>query len=164
MKKSLMPPFAVLLGSLLIIAWVFSSGAAAQANTNIKGSWLWESRPDKSGSRTVVGFGFAQTGNRVSGSYSVSSTGGPDDDDGAGAGSIPFIGTINGNTINIEYDPEDVHTDFETKFRYHRPKGKAPATATLTLQNGKLELRQTSGDLADKSMNVPRQFTMRRDK
>ena len=161
MKKSLMP-FAALLSCLLMFAWVFSSGAAAQANTNIKGSWLWKSPPDKSGSRTVVGFGFAQTGNRVSGSYSVSSTGGPDD--GAGAGSIPFIGTINGNTINIEYDPEDVHTDFETKFRYHRPKGKAPATATLTLQNGKLELRQTSGDLADKSMNVPRQFTMRRDK
>src|SRR5436190_22153437 len=107
MKKSLVP-FAALLSCLLMFAWVFSSGAAAQANTNIKGSWLWEGRPDKSGSRTVVGFGFAQTGNRESGSYSVSSTGDPDDDDGAGAGtgSIPLIGTMNGNTINIEYDPK----------------------------------------------------------
>src|SRR5437773_10211784 len=138
MKKSLVP-FAVLLSSLLIIAVVvcaFSSAVSAQIKINFNTSWSWESGPDKAGSRTVVGFGFAQTGDRVSGSYSVSSTGGPDDDDGAGAGSIPFIGTINGNTINIEYDPEDVHTDFETKFRYHRPKGKVPSTTTLTRQIG----------------------------
>ena len=136
MEKSRMP-FAALLSSLMIIAavaCVLSSGVAAQINIKLHGSWSWESRPDKTGSRTVVGFGFiTQRGSRVSGSYSVSATGGPEDDDGAGAGSIPFIGTINGDTINIEYDPEDVHTDFETNFRYHKPKGKAPATATITL-------------------------------
>ena len=166
MQKSLVP-FAALLRSLLIIAaviCVFWSAVSAQIKINFNTSWSWESRPDKSGSRTVVGFSFSQKGNRISGSYSVSSTGGPDDDDGAGAGSIPFIGTINGDTINIEYNPEDVHTDFETNFRYHKPKGKAPSTAIITFKNGKLELRQTSGDLADRSMNVPRQFTMHRDK
>ena len=120
MQKSLVP-FAALLRSLLIIAaviCVFWSAVSAQIKINFNTSWSWESRPDKSGSRTVVGFSFSQKGNRISGSYSVSSTGGPDDDDGAGAGSIPFIGTINGDTINIEYNPEDVHTDFETNFRY----------------------------------------------
>jgi hypothetical protein len=166
MQKSRVP-FAAVLGSLLIMAvfvCVFSSDVAAQINTTLKGSWSWEGRPDKTGSRAEVGFSFTQRGNRISGSYSVSSTGGPDDDDGGGAGSIPFIGTINGDTINIEYDPEDVHTDFETNFRYHKPKGKAPSTAIITFKNGKLELRQTSGDLADKSMKVPRLFTMHRNK
>lgn len=167
MPKSRITIAALLSAPLVIAAVAFASlpDVAAQINMKLIGSWSWESRPDKTGSRTVVGFGFiTQRGSRVSGSYSVTAMGGPDDDDGAEAGSIPFIGTINGNTIDIEYDPEDVHTDFETNFRYHKPKGKAPSTATITLQKGKLELRQTSGDLADKSMNVPRQFTMHRDK
>lgn len=156
--------FAVLPTLLLIVLSLsFSSPVAAQAKGGINGSWYWEGRPDKSGSRAVVGFTLRQRGNRVSGTYYVSSTGGPEDDT-TDAASIPFTGTISGNVVTIEFDPEDLHTIDERNFKYRRPKGKAPSTATLTLKNSRLELRQTSGELADKSMNVPRQFTMRPSK
>lgn len=157
--------FASLTGFLLLVvlSLSFSSSVAAQTKGGINGSWYWEGHPDKSGSRAVVGFTFTQRGNRVSGTYYVSSTGGPEDDT-TDAASIPFIGTISGNVIKIEYDPEDLHTIDEKNYHYRRPKGKLPSTATLTLKNGRLELTQTRGELADKSMNVPRQFTMRPSK
>ena len=155
-------PLAALVCSLVMISvCAFSSNVAAQMSSIAKGSWVWEGRPDKSGSRTYVGFYFEkQRGNRVSGTYIVSSMGGPDEDDTAGVGSIPFAGTVSGDIINLEYNPEDLRLEYETDFRYHKPKGKAPATAILKLTNGKLELRQMSGLLADASMKVPRQFTL----
>ena len=148
---------------LLVCVLALALPVTAQTRAGLNGSWYWEGRPDKGGSRAVIGLSIKQRGNRVSGSYYVSSTGGPDDDT-TDAASIPFIGTVSGNVVTIEFDPEDLHTIDETNFRYRRPKGKAPSTATLTLKNGKLEVTQTSGGLADKSMNVPRQFTMRPSK
>ncbi len=143
-----------------VIAFVILP-SMAQTKSKVNGGWYWEGRPDKTGSRSVVGLTIKQTGNRVSGSYYVSSTGGPEDDT-TDAASIPFSGTISGDTINIEFDPEDLHTIDETNFRYHKPKGKKANTASLTLKDGKLEVKQLEGWLADKSMNIPRIFTMKR--
>jgi hypothetical protein len=151
----------ILILSACIFALVLP--AAAQSKGGFSGNWSWEGKADKSGSQRVAGFTIKHKGTSLSGTYFVYSTGGPDDDT-TDAPSVPFIGTVKGNVATIEYDPEDLHTIDEKNIRYHRPKGKAPAKATLTLKNGKLELAQTNGSLADASMNIPSKLTLHRSK
>ena len=131
--------------------------AAAQSKTGASGNWEWTSRPVKNKSQTYFSAEIKQTGNKVSGKLWFNMIG---DEEGSDASFVPFVGTISGNTIRIEFDPKDFHGIEEEKVRYKKPK--SPSTATLQLKNGKLEWTQTKGILDDLKLGVPRQFVMRR--
>jgi hypothetical protein len=147
---------------LLIFNFPTAAAAAAavvvaQSKTGASGNWEWTSRPARNKSQTYFSAEIKQTGSKVSGKLWFNMIG---DEEGSDASFVPFVGTISGNTIRIEFDPKDLHGIEEEKVRYKKPK--SPSTATLQLKNGKLEWTQTKGILDDLKLGVPRQFVMRR--
>ena len=99
-----------------------------------------------------------QRGNKVSGRYTFAVLV-DGENDGADSSFVPFIGTVSGDTILIEFNPNDIHgiEEVEANVRYKRPK--SPSTATLKLANGKLVWTLTKGKI---DLEVPRQLTLSR--
>ncbi|HZH34832.1 MAG TPA: hypothetical protein VEX64_08330 [Pyrinomonadaceae bacterium] len=119
--------------------------AAAQKGLN--GTWGWESKPNKKKWRDTVWVDIKQTGNTVKGGITISGYS-PDEEDGSDAPITPFIGTVKGNVITIEFDANDTSPiNGEPMPKYVRRKGGAPNTATLKLVGGKLEFTQTKGSI-----------------
>lgn len=135
----------------------------AQMKKGASGSWEWTSRPNKNKEQSYFSVDLEQRNNTVRGRlwFGMLVEG---ENDGADSSFIPFIGTVIGDVITIEFDPADVHTIEEENVRYRKPKGKSPSTATLSLKSDKLEWALMKGKLADFMAGVPRQFTMRRVK
>lgn len=149
--------------ALLLLTANFSSPVAAQTKTGLGGNWEWTSRQDKQHQQTAFFLSIKQRGDRVSGTigFALLVDG---ENDGSGSSQTPFIGTVKGDTVTIEFDPEDVSGDDAVNIRYKRPKGRAPSVATLRLNNGKLEWTLVKGKLSDSPDEIPRQLTMRRTK
>ena len=122
------------------------------------GSWEWKSRPDKNKEQSVFWVDIKQRGNKVSGRYTFAQLV-DGENDGADSSFVPFIGTVNGDTISIEFNPNDIHgiEEVEANVRYKRPK--SPSMATLKLANGKLVWTLTKGKI---DLDVPRQLTLSR--
>ena len=129
------------------------------AQAGLKGNWEWRSPMDKEKRQTIFGIRIDPKNGKVAGTYFFNDLeDGETSSDGAVAG---YIGTVAGNTVTIEFDPDAGDPGYTEKVRYKRPKGKLPSTATLTLKNGVIEWRQTRGILAG---DMPRSFTLRRSK
>jgi hypothetical protein len=158
-RKSVAVFFSLL--ALVLCLSSFSSPVAAQAKTGLSGNWEWTSRPDKEHHQTAFFLDLKQRGNKVSGTlgFALLVDG---ENDGSGSSQIPYIGTVTGDVVTIEFDPDNVVAEDATNVRYKRPKGKAPSTATLRLKNGKLEWTQVKGKMGDSPGEIPRQLTMRR--
>ena len=118
----------------------------------------WKSRPDKNKEQSVFWVDIKQRGNKVSGRYTFAQLV-DGENDGADSSFVPFIGTVNGDTISIEFNPNDIHgiEEVEANVRYKRPK--SPSMATLKLANGKLVWTLTKGKI---DLDVPRQLTLSR--
>ena len=140
--------------------FIVAEKLAAQSTRAFSGSWIWRSRPNKKKESTQFSLDIKQKTNRISGQiwFGMLVDG---ENDGSDSSSIPFIGTIKGNTAIIEFGPADIHSiEEEDHPRYKRPK--SPGRATLRLINGKLEWMQTTRAL-DVSLFIPRSFTLRRN-
>ena len=127
------------------------------AQKGLKGTWTWEGKPDKKKWRDVVWLDIKQTGNNVKGGISISAYS-TEEEDGSDSPVTPFIGTVKGNVITIEFDADDTSPiDGSPLPKYVRRKGGAPHTATLKLIGRKLEFTQTKGSIGK---SYPRSFVM----
>jgi len=141
---------------LLVCVLAFTVPVFAQKGAG--GSWEWKSRPDKNKEQSVFWVDIKQRGNKVSGRYTFAVLV-DGENDGADSSFVPFIGTVSGDTILIEFNPNDIHgiEEVEANVRYKRPK--SPSMATLKLANGKLVWTLTKGKI---DLDVPRQLTLSR--
>jgi hypothetical protein len=138
---------------------LFALPAAAQKGLN--GTWSWEGKPDRKKWRDTVWIDIKQTGNTVKGGISISAYN-PDEEDGSDSPITPFIGTVNGNIITIEFDANDTSPiDGSPMPKYVRRRGGAPNTATLKLVGGKLEFTQTKGSIGK---SYPRTFVLTKNR
>lgn len=135
------------------------AAAAAQAKKGFAGSWEWKSRPNGRKEQAAFWVYVRQRGNRVSGTLSFAMLV-DGENDGSDSSSLPFVGTVSGETASIEFDPNDFHGIEEENPRYVRPR--SPSTATLRLKAGKLEWTQTKGPLDTLGLGVPKTFLLSR--
>ena len=137
-----------------VIAFTLPVFAQKAAN----GTWEWKSRPNRKKEQSVFWVDIKQRGNKVSGRYTFAELV-DGENDGADSSFVPFIGTISGDTISIEFNPNDIHgvEEVEANVRYKRPG--SPSLATLKLANGKLIWTLTKGKL---DLDVPHQITLSR--
>jgi len=114
---------------------------------------------DKDKRQTYFSITIKPRNGKVAGTYFFNDLeNGETESDGAVAG---YMGTVSGNSVMIEFDPEAGDPGYTENVRYKKPKGKLPATATLTLVGGKLEWVQTRGKLGE---DIPNKITLRRVK
>ena len=127
----------------------------------LNGTWSWEGKPDKKKLRDTVWIDIEQTGNTVKGGISISAYS-PDEEDGSDSPITPFIGTVNGGVITIEFDAQDTSPiNGDPLPKYVRRRGGAPNTATLKIVGGKLEFTQTKGTIGK---GYPQTFVLTRNK
>ncbi len=144
---------------LLICVLSLALPVAAQKGNN--GTWEWKGKPDKNKGQDTVWIDIKQTGNKVKGGITISYYN-PNEEDDSDSPITPFIGTVNGNVITIEFDAADTSPiDGNPMPKYVWRKGGAPNTATLKLVNGKLEFTQTKGSIGEE---YPRKFILSRNK
>ena len=144
---------------LLICALALAAPVMAQRS--VSGTWSWEGKPDKNKAQNTVWMDIKQTANRVKGVLSISFYD-PNGEDGSDAPIVPFIGTIKGDVITIEFDADDTSPlDGSPYPKYVRRRGGAPNTATLRLVGGKMEFTQTKGSIGQ---DYPRAFSLSRNK
>ncbi|HUR99804.1 MAG TPA: hypothetical protein VMZ26_17195 [Pyrinomonadaceae bacterium] len=140
-------------------AVMICAAVPAFAQGGLTGTWEWRSPMDKQKRQTYFSITINPKNGKVAGTYFFNELeNGDTESDGAVAA---FIGTVVGNTIKIEFDPNAADPGYTEHVRYKKPKGRLPSTATLTLKNGKLQWVQTRGIL-DKEM--PRTFTLVRSR
>jgi hypothetical protein len=152
-RKILLSMFGIL---FLVL---FAIPAAAQKSFN--GTWSWEGKPDKKNWRDTVWIDIKQTGNKVKGGITISAYN-PDEEDGSDSPITPFIGTVSGNVITLEFDANDTSPiDGSPMPKYVRRKGGAPNLATLKLVGGKLEFTQTKGSIGK---SYPRTIVLKKNK
>ena len=143
----------------LAVTMLISATTIGFGQASLKGNWEWRSPMDKDKRQTIFGINLIPKDGKVSGTYFFNDLqDGETESDGAVAG---FIGTVKGNTVAIEFDPEAGDPGYTEHVRYKKPKGRLPSTATLTLKNGKIEWVQTRGRLSD---DMPKKFVMTRSK
>jgi hypothetical protein len=150
-------------GKLVFIASLFllCSASFVSAQRSLSGTWNWESKPDKNKAVYTVWMDMKQIGNKVRGVISISFYD-PNEEDGSDAPIVPFIGTLSGGRISIEFDAEDTSPlDGSPYPKYVPHKGGAPNTATLKLVGGQLEFTQTKGTIG---AEYPRTFMLSRGK
>jgi hypothetical protein len=144
---------------LLICVLAFALPVMAQKS--VGGNWGWEGKPDKNKAYNTVWLDLKQTGNQVKGVISISFYD-PNAEDGSDAPIVPFIGTVSGDVVAIEFDADDTSPlDGSPYPRYVRHKGGAPNLATLRLVGGNLEWTQTKGSIGE---GYPRKFFLSRNR
>jgi hypothetical protein len=151
----------LLVGMMLLFALCSftPTDVAAQSTPNLNGSWIWQSRPNKKHESTLFSLDIKQKAGKVSGQmwFGMLVDG---ENDGSDSSSIPFVGTIRGNRVTIEFDPNDIHSIEDENVRYKRPR--SPATAFLDLKNGKLVWTESKGVLDSLGLGPLRTFTLSR--
>jgi hypothetical protein len=149
--------------NLLVVSLIFvlsislaAVTTTAQASKTFSGSWQWTSRPDSKGMQDYFYLDIRQKGNKVTGNLGFSTLlNGEVEDE---AGKTPFIGTIKGDTLIIEFDAGVIDPLDEKNVRYRRPKNKTPDKATLRLKAGTLNWSQTKKSYD----HLPASFSLRR--
>jgi len=134
---------------------------AGQSATNLNGTWMWTSRPNKKHESTQFSLDIKQRAGKVSGQmwFGMVVDG---ENDGSDSSSIPFVGTLTGNRVTIEFDPNDIHSIDEENVRYKRPR--SPAIAFLDLKNGKLVWTESRGVLDGIGLGPLRSFVLSRSR
>src|SRR4051794_5561239 len=86
---------------LVVLASAFAMPAFAQSS--LKGNWGWTSKMDKQKRQTYFSIDIKPKNGKVAGTYFFNELeNGDTESDGAVAG---YIGTVQGNVIMIEFDP-----------------------------------------------------------
>ena len=150
-----MKRLSLLAGVLFVLC--FSVPAFAQKG--LTGDWEWKSPMDKEKRQDYISISLKPRAGKVAGTifYNELENGDTESDGGLTA----FIGTVAGDTVKIEFDPQAQEPGYTENLKYKRPRGRAPATATLKLVGGKLIWTQTKGTFGE---GIPKQFTMNRVK
>lgn len=144
---------------LMFCLLFFALPAAAQKGIN--GTWEWKGKPDENKWQNIVWIDIKQTGTNVKGGITITAYN-PDEEDGSDSPITPFVGTIKGDVITIEFDAEDTSPiDGSPMPKYVRRKGGAPNLATIKIIGGKLEFTQTKGTIGG---GYPRKFTLTKNK
>lgn len=139
----------------LLLVCLISSALTVSAQKNLSGGWKWTNKPDKNKMQTYFAIDLKLKNGKVAGTMYFGEL---ENGEATSDGSItPFIGTIKGDTVTLEFDPEVYEPSYTKNLRYKKPKGKLPATATLKLKNGKLGWTQVRGILSD---GMPKQFVL----
>lgn len=115
------------------------------SKTNFAGNWDSERFNVKGKQYTQLSLFIKQSGENISGTYSVVDYigGDPQIEDG---NQTPFTGTVKGNVATIKFDPDATVPGYEENVKYKEPAdGKAPSTATLTFADNKLQWKLASG-------------------
>jgi hypothetical protein len=144
----------ILIGTFFF-ALCLSIPAAAQKG--LSGTWEWKSRPNKNKEQVYFSIDIKQKAGTVSGRYWFNLI---TDGEGDDASFVPFIGTVKGNLITIEFDPADIRGIDDENTRYK--KNRSPAAATLLMRDGKLEWTVTKGKVYAGDLNIPRQMILSR--
>lgn len=111
---------------------------------NLAGFWESEFFNKKGESYTQLTMNIKQTGDTVTGTYSVTDYIGdqPQVEDG---NQTPFTGTIKDSTAEIKFDTNATVPGYEENVKYKEPTDGKPSTATLTFDGGKLKWKLTGG-------------------
>lgn len=131
------------------------------ATSNFAGNWDSEKFNVKGDKYTQLTLTIKQTGENVSGTYSVVDYIGknPQVEDG---NQTPFAGTVKDNVVTIKFDPDATVPGYEENVKYKAPAdGKAPATATLTLSGSDLQWKLASGS---SPFDMPREVKLNKAK
>ena len=131
----------------------------AVAQKSVSGDWEWKGKADAKKRQSYFSIRLDPKNNRVSGTmYFNELINGEVESDG---GIMPFVGTVKGNTVTIEFDENNYEPSYTKNVRYKKPKGRLLSTATLQLKNGRLELTVMRGTLIN---GMPKRFTLNRAK
>lgn len=139
--------------SIFLTALVLPLPAAAQRG--VSGTWEWRSRPNSNKEQVYFSVEIKQRAGAVAWRYWFNLI---TDDEGDDASFVPFIGTVTGDIVTIEFDPQDTRGIDDRDPRYRKPR--SPATAALRLRNGKLEWAMTKGRVSAGDLSAPRRMTM----
>ena len=144
---------------LASVICVLCFSAPLFAQKGISGNWKWKSPMDKEKRQDYISITLKPRAGKVAGTifYNELENGDTESDGGITA----FVGTVTGDTVTIEYDPQAQEPGYTENLKYKKPRGRLPALATLKLTNGKLVWTQTRGSFGE---GIPKQFTMHRIK
>jgi hypothetical protein len=142
---------------LFALCCLIPADAAAQSTPNVNGTWVWRSPPNKKRESTLFSLDIKQKAAKVSGQmwFGMMVEG---ENDGSDSSSIPFVGTVRGNRVTIEFDPNDIHSIEEEHVSYKRPR--SPAIAFLDLKKGKLVWTESKGVLDKLGLGPLRSFSL----
>ena len=130
------------------------------ATANLAGNWESEFFNKKGESYTQLTLNIKQTGETVSGTYSVTDYVGdqPQVEDG---NQTPFTGTVAGGVATIKFDTNATVPGYEENVKYKEPTDGKPSTTTLTMDGGKLKWKLTGGD---SPMEIPKEIVLNKVK
>lgn len=115
------------------------------AAVNVAGNWDSEFFNKKGESYTQLTLNIKQTGETVSGIYSVTDYVGdqPQVEDG---NQTPFTGTVKDGVITIKFDINATVPGYEENVKYKEPASGKTSTATLTMSGDKLTWKLAGGE------------------
>ena len=137
-----------------------SPAATPAAKANFGGNWDSEQFNKQGNKYTQLSLFIKQTGENISGTYSVVDYVGKDPqiEDG---NQTPFVGTVKDNVATIKFDPDATVPGYEENVKYKEPENGKPSTATLTLSDGKLQWNLTGGT---SPMDIPKEIVLNKAK
>jgi hypothetical protein len=141
---------------LLLMGVLLPHAADAQSKT-FNGNWEWKSRANAQKEQSVFWVDVKQKGDRVTGQYAFALLV-DGENDGSDSSYVLFVGTVKGDVLTIEFDPNDIHGIYEEHTRYKRPR--SPSTATLQVKNGQLQWSLAKGKVDTGDLGFPRQMTL----
>ncbi len=129
-------------------------------NVNLAGFWESEFFNKKGENYTQMTLNIKQTGDTVTGTYSVTDYVGdqPQVEDG---NQTPFTGTIKNGAAEIKFDTNATVPGYEENVKYKDPTDGKPSTATLTMDGGKLKWKLTGGA---SPMEIPKDISLTKAK
>lgn len=158
-KKSNVLRITAIAGIAVVL--LLSQAVVAQTGAPFAGTWTWNSRPNRQRESTMFSLDIKQKANRISGQiwFGMTVDG---ENDGSDSSFVPFVGTVNGNTAIIEFDPSDIRSIDDENVRYRKPR--SAARATLELRNGKLHWNDARGSLDRIGVGPLRSMLMTRER
>ena len=112
---------------------------------NVDGRWESEFFNKKGEAYTQLTLNIKQTGETISGTYSVIDYIG-DEAQVEDGNQTPFIGTVKDGAVEIKFDTSATVPGYEENVKYKEPTSGKPSTATLTMDGGKLKWKLASGE------------------
>jgi hypothetical protein len=128
----------------------------AAAKVDFSGNWDSAEYDKKGNEYTQLSLFIKQTGETVTGTYSVVGFIGkePQIEDG---NQTPFTGTIKDGVASIKFDTVATVAGYEENVKYKEPADGKPSTATLTLSGDNLQWKMTGGDT---STGLPKEVSL----
>src|SRR5881392_3331689 len=92
---------------MLLTLFLSSQQTAAQSKA-FNGNWEWKSRANAQKEQSVFWVDIKQKGDRVTGQYAFGMLV-DGENDGSDSSYVLFVGSVKGDVLTIEFDPNDIH-------------------------------------------------------